>query len=128
MSLRLEEIANWTIDDINVQILRALPKGMKFELTTTDTGWRASYSSDQSPEVIWAEEHYAMRVLLLSAFMWLWRRQNPSPGHPAWVPTPSRRLVPVRVANSDPETPDLDPVNIRSVYSAHARKMGKETG
>jgi hypothetical protein len=130
MPLTFEEMAHWSNDDINAQILRNLPKGWKFELQTLPEGWRASYSTSDNPEKpeVWAEHHYALRVLLLSAFMWLWQQKNPTRVHPAWNPAPSRPLALVRPSNSTPERPDLDPRNIRSVYSAHARKWGKESG
>lgn len=130
MPLTFEEIAHWTIDDINAQILRLLPKGWKFDLQTHPTHWRAAYKSENDAEV-WAEEHYALRILMLSAFAWLWQMVNPSRVHPAWNPAAKPALIPVPVQHSTaqravPDPADLNPEHIRSVYSAHARKRGKE--
>lgn len=128
MPLSFEEIAHWTADDINAQILQALPKGWKFDLQTLPDHWRASYKNENDAE-IWAEEHYALRVLLLSAFSWLFQQRNPSQVHPAWRPGPGFKLVPVRRSTEHipvPDPSDLNPENIRSVYSEHARKRGKD--
>jgi len=130
MPLSFEEINHWTVDDINTQILTHLPKGWNFDLQTLPTHWRAAYKDENGVQV-WAEEHYALRILLLSAFMWLWQRLNPTPVHPAWNPSAPRQLAPVRHSTAQhtiPDPTDLNPAHIRSVYDSHARKRGKEPG
>jgi hypothetical protein len=125
-----EEMAHWTVDDINAQILLALPKGWKFDLQTHPDHWRAAYKTETGDEV-WAEEHYALRILLMSAFGWLWQQKNPARVHPAWNPNPSRPLAPVRRSEPQhtiPDPEDLNPENIRAVYAEHARRRGKEFG
>ncbi len=123
-----EEIAHWSIDDINVQILGLVPAGWKFELETHPTHWRASYKTENGTEA-WAEEHWELRILLLSAFAWLWQRRNPTRVHPAWQPRQPPPLVAIRPGSGTvPGPQDLEPEHIRSVYDAHARKRGKETG
>ncbi len=122
------EIAHWSVDDVNAQILGLLPAGWKFDLQTLTDGWRAAYQAETGAEV-WAEEHYELRLLLLSAYGWLYQRRNPARVHPAWVAHPSRPLAPVlRTSPGIPDPEDLDPEHIRSVYGQHARRRGKETG
>lgn len=129
MPLTFQEIAHWTVDDVNAQILTLLPKGWTFALQTEPDHWRAAYKADGDAEV-WAETHFELRLLLLSAFAWLWQRHNPSRVHPAWRPTAPPPLVAIRGggAHSIPDPEDLNPEHIRSVYAAHAHKRGKETG
>jgi hypothetical protein len=127
MDLTFQDIARWTADDVNAQILAILPEGWKFDLQTHPDHWRAAYK-DNDVEV-WADTHWELRLLLLNAFAWLWQRRTPTRVHPAWRPQPSRPLVPIRPSDqSVPEPEDLDPGHIKSVYAAHARKYGKETG
>lgn len=121
------EIAHWSVDDVNAQILILLPKGWNFDLQTHPDHWRAAFKAETGE--VWAEEHYELRLLMLSAYGWLWQQRNPTRTHPAWVPQPSRPLVAVHpAAQSVPDPEDLVPSHIRSVYSEHARKRGKETG
>ena len=79
---------------------------------------------------IWVETHFELRLLLLSAFGWLYQRLNPSRSHPAWRVTEPRVLVPVRQGPGEttPDPQSLNPEYVRSVYAAHARKRGKENG
>jgi hypothetical protein len=124
MMLTFEEIARWSNDDINARILAQVPPGWKFALETTPEGWRATYQNAQGDQV-YSEEHYALRILLAGAFIWLWQRLNPVRVHPSWRATPSRPLVPVRpYARSKPlaDPADLDPARLRSVYAERARK------
>lgn len=123
----LEEIAHWTIEDINGQVLGLLPKGWTFDLETRPNDWRAVIKAPDPEREIWALEHWELRILMLSAFAWLWQQRNPTRVHPAWVPRPAPRLTPVRPGAIGVSNPvDLDPAHIRSVYDAHARKRGKE--
>lgn len=120
-----EEIAHWSIDDINVQILGLVPKGVRFDLETRPSDWRVAFKSEDDRE-LWALEHWELRILMLSAFAWLWQQRHPTRVHPAWVPRPSPVLRPVHPGPGAPSPVDLDPAHIRSVYDARARKRGKE--
>jgi len=132
MPLSFEEMAHWTLDDINAQILTTLPKDWTFEIQTHTDHWTATYkvkTEAGDENVVWTETHYALRVLLLSAFMWAHQKRNPTKVHPAWRRGPERALVPVHhstAQHSIPDPQDLDPEHIRSVYAERARKMGKE--
>ena len=128
MPLSFEEIDRWSVDDVNGQILKLLPKGWSFDMQTLPEHWRAAYKSEAGVEV-WADTHYALRILLLNAFAWLWQRLNPSRVHPAWRPVDPPTLVAVRrIATQTPDPADLDPKHVQSVYAALARKREKETG
>jgi hypothetical protein len=119
----LDEMSTWTVDEINAQILKLVPASLKFELETHPDHWRASYKTENG--VVWSEDHYALRILLLSAYMWLHQRLHPVRVHPAWRPSPSRPLVPVHPSGGSPPVPDpsdLDPAHIASVYAERARK------
>lgn len=131
MPLTFAEIASWTVDDVNTQILLILPKGWTFDLQTHPDHWRAAFKSERGIEV-WSTTHYELRLLLLSAYAYIWQSRNgPSSVHPAWRPKEGPKLVPVRQAASQHPIPDpqsLDPAYVRSVYAEWARKRGKENG
>jgi hypothetical protein len=122
----LEEIAHWSIDDINAQVLGLLPKGVKFDLETHPDRWRVSFKQEADGRELWFHEHWDMRTLMLSAFAWLWQQQNPTRVHPAWVPRAPRILRPIHPGVGIPNPEDLDPAHIQSVYDGYARKRGKE--
>jgi hypothetical protein len=123
-TLTFAEIAHWTVDDVNAKILETLPKTWKFDLQTQPDQWRAAFINEHGQEV-WAEVHFSLRLLLLSAFAWQWQRQNPARTHPAWAVREPPPLVPV--AASSPHQPiptarSLDPSFVQSVYANRHKK------
>jgi hypothetical protein len=120
---KLEEVASWTLDQIRAHIHGLLPEGWKFDLQPHTDHWLASYKTPANVEV-WSGKHVDQRIILLTAYGWLWQKREPRKTHPAWIPQPTRLLIPVlHPAATVPDPEDLDPQAIQSVYAdPHRRK------
>jgi hypothetical protein len=96
-----------------------------FDLQPFPDYWQASFKDKEGAEV-WAEAHWNLQYILMTAYSWLWLRREPPKGHPAWRPAPPRVLVPVRPSGGQPtkDPEDLDPAYLASVYAEHHRKKG----
>ena len=133
----LEEMTAWSLDEIEAEIVAALPPGLHFELKPDESGfwsvsfWRVS-DTTKDKQVVWDDVGPDQRIMLFNAYGWLWLRQQPKPPeHSPWQPdrleitsrvakSMSRRILieggvgrgPSR--GSDPE--DLDPLEVLAVY------------
>ena len=118
----LEEISQWSNEEVHAQVLSRLPDGHTFEYTFVENiGWCA-YIRDAEGAVLWDYVGSVdPRLTLLGAFGWLFSRTTKT-SNPNWtrrsaaMPTPrtGRYSLPGLPDFDTPE--DLDPETIKSVY------------
>jgi hypothetical protein len=118
----VEEMAAWTLDEIKVHIQLILPKGHQFvfgrrQAADSLAPWAARFE-DSDGKGLWEQSGMDERVLLLDAFGWLWRQQQPAaaPGTPWAQKEGLRQQHIVRRPSNDPEPEDLDPAEVLAVY------------
>jgi hypothetical protein len=121
----LEEVSKWSVQQLHTGIHANLPPGWLFDIQQLPEAVRVSYKDAEGTEV-WTESHWNVKFALLAAYGWMWMRQQPPSGHPAWRVQPSRQLVPIHPTNGQklPERDDLDPAHLQAVYARHHAKKG----
>ncbi len=114
---QLEEMTAWSLDEIEAEIRRLLPKGWRLNPVAAEGYWQLSIESPEDPwHTEWLEQGVDRRILSLSAYGWLWLRDTPT-GTGRW----SRRqdlttaVVGQHVASRAPDPEDLDPAEITAL-------------
>ena len=120
----LEEVSKWPVEQLRTAIHVNLPPGWVFDSQPFPEYVRVAYRSEDGTEV-WAENHWNVKFAFLAAYGWMWMRQQPVSGHPAWRVQPSRVLVPVRPSGGQkiPDREDLDPAHLAAVYARRQSKL-----
>lgn len=122
--LPLAEITAWSIDDIRAAIITSVPAGWRF-LPEFVNGWFYAKFTDASGNILWQDDEADERLLFLNAYGWLHLRHH-KPKHPVWKPRTgevnlrgdlSRRGHVGSPAIQVPDPEDLDPEEVRAVYS-----------
>lgn len=117
----VHEINAWPPEQIREEIRRLLPQDWSFK---EDTGrWATGSFLDKDGAIMWEGEEPDRRLLLLSAYGWLWLRGQ-TPKHPVWkIRKPGGAMPAQRQAPEIPDPPDLDPVEInKAVYEKKAKR------
>lgn len=123
--LSVEEMSAWSLDEIQGEIRRLLPKDHQFR-----AGWDPEvlcwhtcferFGEEPDPVVVWEDWNSDERVSLLNAFGQLWAKQQPQlPPDSPWHRRQELTAEHVRqkaLELADPE--DLDPDEIKSVYES----------
>ena len=125
----IQEVTAWSLDEIQEELQKALPKEWKTE-RGEDEGhlWIRILRPEGDGWVLeWDNFHFDEKVLLLDAFYWLWFRTQPRPAEGTSVWSRRRgelnqRTVTQRVLASVPDPEDLDPLEVQAVYDEAAKK------
>ena len=123
----LEELADWDVGELHNHILSVLPEGVVFKLEPPSPYFRGIYTN-QDGDILWADVNPDLRILLLDAYGWLWKKTAKVSPNSVW--TPRQREVMPRpsvgprtlpgVSIPDPE--DLDPAEITALYENRDKK------
>ena len=113
--LSVESVAAWAVTDIKQNINALLSEGQTCEVSQHEEFHvvRILHGED----TIWQDQSADLRLVLLSAFGWLWSRGKTTQ-HPAWRPRNLRSSPrPVYVVQSRiPDPPDLDPKELEELF------------
>jgi hypothetical protein len=124
----LETITTWTLDETRAAITLLLPEGWTHTVFEQDDGvWGVEIYDVESTE-IWADSHPDLKLVLLNAYGFLWRRSY-VPSNPMWQrrrddlrEVARRGMMHVPGAEDLPDPEDFDP---DSVYGLDSK--GKPT-
>ncbi len=119
--LNTEDMSAWTIDEIQLKLMDLIEQQsyiLGFQAVSNEAGWYASFTADGRE--LWGLQGPDIRLVLLSAYVWLDCRTNPVKPRPMWAPRGENAarsdVVNVPVSSPDPE--DLDPTEIAAVYDS----------
>ena len=131
VTVTLEEVTTWSLDEIRFGIQDLLPKGWVFEekpLAKGSRRVRLLRPGEKELEVEWGRYHVDPRLLLLGAYGHLWLRHHQPHRDSPWVRrNNSTREAVTRQVNAsyrsrvlDPA--DVDPDEVEAVYEEARRK------
>lgn len=124
MSIPLEA-HTWDKERLLQEIAIRLPKGWAFEFGQLEDQLWWVRILDADANIVWVNNEVAPNLTLLNAVGWLDLRVNKVPKGSPWAPRTDSPPLSVhelafRARGVDPE--DLDPEQIKLVYSQHPRK------
>jgi hypothetical protein len=116
------EISSWSPEQIRAEITRLLPADCTFTESVLD-GWAHGAFNDKAGAILWEGSEPDRRILLLSAYGWIWTRGR-TPKHPAWkLRKPGGAMQTPKQGPEIPDPPDLDPVEInKAVYEKQSKR------
>lgn len=108
----LEEITAWSQEEIEAEIRRRLPSGWRQNPVWAEGGyWDYTLESPTADgwNVEWLNQGVDRRLLALSAFGWLWLKDQPRQDRWHRRQELTREAVTQKVADLVPDPEDLDP-------------------
>lgn len=114
------EISELSIDDLLRELQCVLPAHWKFEWEDDYAPIRARLIDMKTEECVWLEPGVDLRLLLLSAYGWIWLQKHPASSNRWHIheDRDSRKAYDRLPSDSDP--PDLDPSEVQTVYTSQS--------